>query len=72
MTIGLSGLHKADILVGRENNSVPRTNTYFFDRVGIDMIAGQTESLILADAHADADADADIFAADLVGQAEHG
>ena len=39
-----------------------------FGRVGIDMIAGPTDSLILADGTADAD----IVAADLVGQAEHG
>ena len=68
MTFGLFGLPKANILVGPGNQFVAEAKRMLFGRVGIDMIAGPTDSLILADAHADAD----IVAADLVGQAEHG
>ncbi len=68
MTFGLFGLPKANILVGPGNQFVAEAKRMLFGRVGIEMIAGPTDSLILADAHADAD----IVAADLVGQAEHG
>ena len=68
MTFGLFGLPKANILVGPGNQFVAEAKRMLFGRVGIDMIAGPTDSLILADARADAD----IVAADLVGQAEHG
>jgi len=68
MTFGLFGLPKAKILVGPGNQFVAEAKRILFGRVGIDMIAGPTDSLILADASADAE----IVAADLVGQAEHG
>ena len=68
MTFGLFGLPKADILVGPGNQFVAEAKRILFGRVGIDMIAGPTDSLILADGTADAA----IVAADLVGQAEHG
>ena len=68
MTFGLFGLPKANILVGPGNQFVAEAKRMVCGRVGIDMIAGPTDGLILADAHADAD----IVAADLVGQAEHG
>ena len=68
MTFGLFGLPKANILVGPGNQFVAEAKRMLFGRVGIDMIAGPTDSLILADAHSDAN----IVAADLVGQAEHG
>ena len=68
MTFGLFGLPKANILVGPGNQFVAEAKRMLFGRIGIDMIAGPTDSLILADAHADAD----IVAADLVGQAAHG
>ena len=68
MTFGLFGLPKANILVGPGNQFVAEAKRMLFGRVGIDMIAGPTDSLILADGMADAD----IVAADLVGQAEHG
>jgi sulfopropanediol 3-dehydrogenase len=68
MTFGLFGLPKANILVGPGNQFVAEAKRILFGRVGIDMIAGPTDSLILADK----DADAMIVAADLVGQAEHG
>jgi len=68
MTFGLFGLPKADILVGPGNQFVAEAKRILYGRVGIDMIAGPTDSLILADESADAE----IVAADLVGQAEHG
>lgn len=68
MTFGLFGLPKANILVGPGNQFVAEAKRILFGRVGIDMIAGPTDSLILADK----DADANIVATDLVSQAEHG
>ncbi len=68
MAFGLFGLPRADILVGPGNQFVAEAKRILFGRVGIDMVAGPTDSLILADAAADAG----IVAADLVGQAEHG
>ncbi|MFC4668698.1 histidinol dehydrogenase [Seohaeicola nanhaiensis] len=68
MTFGLFGLPKVNILVGPGNQFVAEAKRILFGRVGIDMIAGPTDSLILADGGADAE----IVAADLVGQAEHG
>ena len=68
MTFGLFGLPKADILVGPGNQFVAEAKRILFGRVGIDMVAGPTDSLILADATADPF----IVATDLVSQAEHG
>lgn len=68
MTFGLFGLPKANILVGPGNQFVAEAKRILFGRVGIDMIAGPTDSLILADK----DADAHIVSTDLVSQAEHG
>jgi sulfopropanediol 3-dehydrogenase len=68
MTFGLFGLPKANILVGPGNQFVAEAKRILFGRVGIDMIAGPTDSLILADAKADAL----VVATDLVSQAEHG
>ncbi|UWQ79018.1 histidinol dehydrogenase [Leisingera sp. S132] len=68
MTFGLFGLPKANILVGPGNQFVAEAKRILFGRVGIDMIAGPTDSLILADRTADAH----IVATDLVSQAEHG
>ena len=68
MTYGLFGLPEANILVGPGNQFVAEAKRILFGRVGIDMIAGPTDSLILADA----DADPMIAAVDLVSQAEHG
>ena len=68
MTFGLFGLPKANILVGPGNQFVAEAKRLLFGRVGIDMIAGPTDSLILADGTADPM----IVAVDLVGQAEHG
>ncbi|MEM8958942.1 MAG: histidinol dehydrogenase, partial [Pseudomonadota bacterium] len=68
MTFGLFGLPKANILVGPGNQFVAEAKRILFGRVGIDMIAGPTDSLILADSTADPM----VVATDLVGQAEHG
>jgi sulfopropanediol 3-dehydrogenase len=68
MTFGLFGMPAANILVGPGNQFVAEAKRILFGRVGIDMIAGPTDSLILADAKADAM----IVATDLVSQAEHG
>src|SRR6056297_84905 len=68
MTFGLFGLPRANILVGPGNQFVAEAKRILFGRVGIDMIAGPTDSLILADASADPH----IVATDLVSQAEHG
>ena len=68
MAFGLFDLPKADILVGPGNQFVAEAKRILFGRVGIDMFAGPTDSLILADASADPE----IVAVDLVSQAEHG
>lgn len=68
MTFGLFGLPKANILVGPGNQFVAEAKRILFGRVGIDMIAGPTDSLILADQTADPH----VVATDLVSQAEHG
>jgi sulfopropanediol 3-dehydrogenase len=68
MAFGLFGVPKADILVGPGNQFVAEAKRILFGRVGIDMFAGPTDSLVIADGTADPA----IVAADLVGQAEHG
>lgn len=68
MAFGLFGLPKVDILVGPGNQFVAEAKRILFGRVGIDMVAGPTDSMILADETADPF----IVAWDLVGQAEHG
>lgn len=68
IAFGLFGLPQADILVGPGNQFVAEAKRILFGRVGIDMFAGPTDSLILADSTADPA----IVASDLVGQAEHG
>ncbi|WP_106607587.1 histidinol dehydrogenase [Shimia abyssi] len=68
MAFGLLGQPKANIIVGPGNQFVAEAKRSLYGRVGIDMIAGPTDSLVLADK----DADAFIVATDLVSQAEHG
>ncbi len=68
MAFGLFGTTPADILVGPGNSYVAEAKRQLFGRVGIDMFAGPTDSLVIADATANAE----IVAWDLVGQAEHG
>jgi len=68
MAFGLFGLPKANIIVGPGNQFVAEAKRMLYGRVGIDMIAGPTDSLILADGSADPF----VVATDLVSQAEHG
>jgi sulfopropanediol 3-dehydrogenase len=68
MAFGLFTGHKANILVGPGNRFVAEAKRMLFGRVGIDLFAGPTEILIIADAAADPE----IVAYDLVGQGEHG
>ncbi|MEM8791275.1 MAG: histidinol dehydrogenase [Pseudomonadota bacterium] len=68
MCFGLFGAKPADILVGPGNQFVAEAKRILFGRVGIDMFAGPTDSMILADE----DADPEVVAFDLVSQAEHG
>lgn len=68
MAFGLFTGHKANILVGPGNRFVAEAKRMLFGRVGIDLFAGPTEILIIADASADPE----VVAVDLVGQAEHG
>lgn len=68
MAFGLFGNPKADILVGPGNQFVAEAKRILYGRVAIDMFAGPTESMVIAD-HT---ADPEIVAYDLVGQAEHG
>ncbi len=68
LAFGLFTGHPADILVGPGNRFVAEAKRILYGRVGIDLFAGPTEILVIADDTADAD----IVASDLVGQAEHG
>ncbi|QPC43697.1 histidinol dehydrogenase [Kaustia mangrovi] len=68
MAYGLFTGHPADILVGPGNRFVAEAKRMLFGEVGIDLFAGPTEILVIADATADPR----IVASDLVGQAEHG
>lgn len=68
MANGLFGLPRADILVGPGNQYVAEAKRILYGQVGIDMFAGPTDSMVVADATADSE----LVAADLVGQAEHG
>ncbi|MCE8513010.1 histidinol dehydrogenase [Ruegeria pomeroyi] len=68
LAFGLFGAPPADILVGPGNQFVAEAKRQLFGPVGIDMFAGPTDSLVIADATADPLT----VAWDLVGQAEHG
>ncbi len=68
MAYGLYTKAPADIIVGPGNRFVAEAKRMLFGSIGIDVVAGPTESAIIADA----DADVEIVAADLAGQAEHG
>ena len=65
---GLFSDHSADIIVGPGNRFVAEAKRMLFGRVGIDVVAGPTESAVIADDSADPA----VVTADLVGQAEHG
>ena len=68
MAFGLFTGRSADILVGPGNQYVAEAKRLLYGRVGIDLFAGPSEVLVIADYSADPE----IVAIDLVGQAEHG
>ena len=68
MALGTETLEPVDMLVGPGNAYVAEAKRQLFGRVGIDLLAGPTEVLIIADESADAE----MVATDLLGQAEHG
>ena len=68
MALGTESIAPVDMLVGPGNAYVAEAKRQLFGRVGIDLLAGPTETLIIADESADAE----ICAVDLLGQAEHG
>ena len=68
LAFGLFTGHAADLIVGPGNRFVAEAKRALFGRVGIDLFAGPTEILVIADG----DADPDLVACDLVSQAEHG
>ena len=68
MAIGTETIKGVDMLVGPGNMFVAEAKRQLFGRVGIDLFAGPTETLIIADDTSDPE----ICAIDLLGQAEHG
>jgi sulfopropanediol 3-dehydrogenase len=68
MAIGTETIKGIDMLVGPGNMFVAEAKRQLFGRVGIDLFAGPTETLIIADDSVDGE----LCAADLLGQAEHG
>lgn len=68
MGIGTESIRRVDMIVGPGNAYVAEAKRQLFGRVGIDLPAGPTEVLVLADDTADAE----MVATDLLGQAEHG
>jgi len=69
MAIGTESISPVDMLVGPGNAFVAEAKRQLFGRVGIDLFAGPTETLVIAD---EIGADAELCATDLLGQAEHG
>ena len=68
MAIGTASIPAVDMLVGPGNMFVAEAKRQLFGRVGIDLFAGPTETLVIADDSVDAE----MCAVDLLGQAEHG
>ncbi len=68
MALGTETMEPVDMIVGPGNAYVAEAKRQLFGRVGIDLLAGPTEVLIVADETADAE----MVATDLLGQAEHG
>lgn len=68
MAIGTETIKPVDMLVGPGNAFVAEAKRQLFGRVGIDLFAGPTETMVIADETVDAE----ICATDLLGQAEHG
>jgi len=68
MAIGTASIAPVDMLVGPGNMYVAEAKRQLYGRVGIDLFAGPTETLVIADESVDAE----LCAVDLLGQAEHG
>ena len=68
MALGTESIRPVDMLVGPGNMFVAEAKRQLFGRIGIDLFAGPTETLVIADPSADAE----MCAVDLLGQAEHG
>jgi sulfopropanediol 3-dehydrogenase len=68
MALGTESIAPVDMLVGPGNAYVAEAKRQLFGRVGIDLLAGPTETLVIADDSVDGE----ICATDLLGQAEHG
>jgi len=68
MGLGTETIQSVDMLIGPGNAYVAEAKRQLYGRVGIDLFAGPTEVLIIADETADAE----MVATDLLGQAEHG
>ena len=68
MAIGTESISPVDMIVGPGNAFVAEAKRQLFGRVGIDLFAGPTETLVIADDSVDGE----LCAADLLGQAEHG
>ena len=68
MALGTNQMAPVDMLVGPGNAYVAEAKRQLFGRVGIDLLAGPTETLVIADDSVDGE----LCAADLLGQAEHG
>jgi sulfopropanediol 3-dehydrogenase len=68
MAFGIEDLEPTDMLIGAGNAYVAEAKRQLFGTVGIDLLAGPTEVMVLADDTGDPD----LVAADLLGQAEHG
>ena len=68
MALGTETIAPVDMIVGPGNAYVAEAKRQLFGRIGIDLLAGPTETLIIADASVDGE----ICATDLLGQAEHG
>ncbi len=69
MAIGTASMAPVDILVGPGNAYVTEAKRQLFGRVGIDLFAGPTETLVICD---EIGCDGELAATDLLGQAEHG
>jgi len=68
MAIGTASIRPVDMLVGPGNAYVAEAKRQLYGRVGIDLFAGPTETMVIADESVDGE----ICATDLLGQAEHG
>lgn len=68
MALGTGSVEPVDMLVGPGNAYVAEAKRQLFGRVGIDLFAGPTETMVICDDSVDAE----LVAVDLLGQAEHG